>query len=173
VLDKVDHRVPLTKNDFRLAMLLRLGRCTKNDLRQIDNVFNDIDSDGSGALDPCARSPLHPLHRPTSLLPATGAPPPPPPPPPPAPTPPRSSSDPVLFARALLRQTLPGLALLRGSDDSAHATPGRNDVIQTTADRHEVRKERLDVIHEESKRRLDLAPVDAVRARHCLLRSSS
>lgn len=76
MLDKVDHRVPLTKNDFRLAMLLRLGRCTKNDLRQIDNVFNDIDSDGSGALDPCARSPLHPLHRPTSLLPATGAPPP-------------------------------------------------------------------------------------------------
>jgi hypothetical protein len=40
----------LTRNDFRLAMLLRLGRVDPNELDVIDRVFEKMDSNDSGGL---------------------------------------------------------------------------------------------------------------------------
>ena len=48
----VDHKIPMTRNDFRLAMLLRLARIEPSDLGSIDSVFSELDEDGSGTLDP-------------------------------------------------------------------------------------------------------------------------
>eukprot|EP01043_Picozoa_sp_COSAG02_P059499 COSAG02_NODE_7597_length_2942_cov_8.737953_2_plen_567_part_00 len=44
----VEYGAPLSLNDFRLAMLMRLGRVEENDIELIDQVFMDIDYDGSG-----------------------------------------------------------------------------------------------------------------------------
>eukprot|EP01045_Picozoa_sp_COSAG04_P049411 COSAG04_NODE_19470_length_415_cov_1.645570_1_plen_114_part_01 len=46
------HQIPMTRNDFRLAMLLRLARIEPSDLGSIDSVFSELDEDGSGTLDP-------------------------------------------------------------------------------------------------------------------------
>lgn len=48
----VDHTIPMTRNDFRLAMLLRLARIQTTDLDNIDKVFSSLDQDGGGYLDP-------------------------------------------------------------------------------------------------------------------------
>ena len=48
----VDHTIPMTRNDFRLAMLLRLARIQSTDLDNIDKVFSQLDQDGGGYLDP-------------------------------------------------------------------------------------------------------------------------
>jgi hypothetical protein len=45
---QVEYGAPLSRNDFRLAMLLRLGRLDNDDMQMIDKVFSDLDSDGSG-----------------------------------------------------------------------------------------------------------------------------
>lgn len=42
---------PMTKNDFSLAMLLRLGKIKVSDLQTIEEVFFKLDSDHSGVLD--------------------------------------------------------------------------------------------------------------------------
>ena len=41
----------LTKNDFSLAMLLRLGKIKPKDLEKIEEVFFKLDMDKSGVLD--------------------------------------------------------------------------------------------------------------------------
>jgi hypothetical protein len=40
----------MTKNDFRVAMLLRLGRVEASDLESIDSVWTQLDSSGSGTV---------------------------------------------------------------------------------------------------------------------------
>lgn len=45
---QVKYGAPMSRNDFRLAMLLRLGRVDADDMRMIDKVFGDLDRDGSG-----------------------------------------------------------------------------------------------------------------------------
>ena len=42
----------MSKNDFSLAMLLRLGRIKPRDLAKIEEVFFKLDANGSGFLDP-------------------------------------------------------------------------------------------------------------------------
>ena len=42
---------PMTKNDFSLAMLLRLGKIKMSDLQTIEEVFFKLDVDHSGVLD--------------------------------------------------------------------------------------------------------------------------
>jgi hypothetical protein len=42
---------PMTKNDFSLAMLLRLGKVKLSDLQTIEEVFFKLDADHSGVLD--------------------------------------------------------------------------------------------------------------------------
>lgn len=42
---------PIRKNDFTLAMLLRLGRLSKYDVTRIEQVFTRLDKDNSGILD--------------------------------------------------------------------------------------------------------------------------
>ena len=42
---------PMTKNDFSLAMLLRLGKIKLSYLETIEEVFFKLDSDHSGVLD--------------------------------------------------------------------------------------------------------------------------
>lgn len=45
---QVKYGQPLSRNDFRLAMLLRLGRVENDDMKMIDKVFDDLDPDSSG-----------------------------------------------------------------------------------------------------------------------------
>ena len=42
----------MSKNDFSLAILLRLGRIKPRDLAKIEEVFFKLDANGSGFLDP-------------------------------------------------------------------------------------------------------------------------
>ena len=42
---------PMTKNDFTLAMLLRLGKIKPSDMESIEEVFFKLDADHSGVLD--------------------------------------------------------------------------------------------------------------------------
>lgn len=44
----VKYGEPLSRNDFRLAMLLRLGRVEHDDMKLIDQVFETLDPDSSG-----------------------------------------------------------------------------------------------------------------------------
>ena len=41
---------PISKNDFSLAVLLRLGRIDQDDLERIESIFFTLDQDHSGAL---------------------------------------------------------------------------------------------------------------------------
>ena len=43
---------PISKNDFSLAVLLRLGRVTQDDLERIESIFFTLDQDRSGTLTP-------------------------------------------------------------------------------------------------------------------------
>ena len=45
---QITYGAPMSRNDFRLAMLLRLGRVEHKDMEMIDKVFSDLDKDGSG-----------------------------------------------------------------------------------------------------------------------------
>ena len=51
----------ITKNEFLLAMIMRLGRLRETDQSLILGIYNDLDTDGSGDLDisDCAFFPLH------------------------------------------------------------------------------------------------------------------
>ena len=48
---QVKYGAPMSRNDFRLAMLLRLGRVEHDDMKMIDQVFTTLDADGSGFID--------------------------------------------------------------------------------------------------------------------------
>ena len=41
----------MTRNDFRLAMLMRLGVVNPDHLRKMDEVFSQLDSDNSGVVE--------------------------------------------------------------------------------------------------------------------------
>ena len=47
---QLEYGAPMSRNDFRLAMLLRLGRVEHEDMAMIDKVFSDLDKDGSGVI---------------------------------------------------------------------------------------------------------------------------
>ena len=65
---------PIRKNDFTLAMLLRLGRLSKYDVTRIEQVFARLDKDNSGFLDKQDVRDLLALHaRRMAMRPSLGA----------------------------------------------------------------------------------------------------